>query len=52
MEESSMMTWMSSNVNIVMDATTKAWYITTLEASKELGLVPSVLVPYSSIIQQ
>jgi hypothetical protein len=50
MEESFMMTWMSSNINIVTDTTTKAKYITALEAAKELGVVQSVLVLCSSIV--
>jgi hypothetical protein len=50
MEESSMITWMSSNVNIVTDAAIKAKYIIALEAARELGVVPSVLVPCSSIV--
>jgi hypothetical protein len=33
MEESSMMTWMSSNVNIVVDTVTRAKYIIALEAA-------------------
>jgi hypothetical protein len=33
MEESSMMTWMSSNVNIVTDTATRAKYINALEAA-------------------
>jgi hypothetical protein len=43
MEESSLITWMSSNVNIVTDTTTKAKCIIALEATKELDVVPSVL---------
>jgi hypothetical protein len=50
MEESSMMIWMSFNVNIVADTTTRAKYIITIEAARELGVVPSVLVLYSSIV--
>jgi hypothetical protein len=50
MEESSMITWMSSNVNIVAVIATKAKYITALEAAKELGVVPNVLVPCSYIV--
>jgi hypothetical protein len=50
MEESSIMTWMSSNVNIVTNAAMKAKYITALEAAKELGVVLSVLVLRSSIV--
>jgi hypothetical protein len=50
MEESSMMTWMSSNVNIVADIATRAKYIIALEAARELGVVPSVLVLCSSIV--
>jgi hypothetical protein len=50
MEESSMMTWMSSNVNIVVNTATRAKYIITLEAARELGVVPSVLVLCSSIV--
>jgi hypothetical protein len=52
MEESSMMTWMSSNINIVADATTKAKYIIALEAPRELSVVQSVLVLCSSIVWQ
>jgi hypothetical protein len=52
MEESSMMTWMSSNVNIVADTATRAKYIITLEVARELGVVPSVLVLCSSIVWQ
>jgi hypothetical protein len=33
MEESSMMTWMSSNVNIVVDTAMRAKYIIALEAA-------------------
>jgi hypothetical protein len=36
-------------LNIVTDATTKDKCITALEAAKELGVVPSVLVLYSSM---
>jgi hypothetical protein len=50
MEESSMINWMSFNINIVADTTTKAKYITAVEAAKELGVVPSVLVLCSSIV--
>jgi hypothetical protein len=50
MEESSMITWMSSNVNIVADTAMKAKYITALEAAKELGVVQSVLILCSSIV--
>jgi hypothetical protein len=50
MEESSIMTWMSSNVNIAADTATRAKYIIALEAARELGVVPSVLVPCSSIV--
>jgi hypothetical protein len=50
MEESSMITWMSSNFNIVADTTMRAKYIIALEAARELGVVPSVLVLYSSIV--
>jgi hypothetical protein len=50
MEESSMITWMSSNVNIVADTATRAKYITALEAAKELGVVLSVLVLCNSIV--
>jgi hypothetical protein len=50
MEESSMITWMSSNVNIVQDTATRAKYIRALEAAIELGVVLSVLVLYSSIV--
>jgi hypothetical protein len=35
MEESSIATWMNSNVNIVTDTAMKAKYITALEAAKE-----------------
>jgi hypothetical protein len=49
MEESSMMTWMSSNVNIVTDTATKAKYITALEVAKELGVVHSVLVMWYGV---
>jgi hypothetical protein len=52
MEESFMMTWMSSNVNIATDTATRAKYIIALEAARELGVVPSVLVLYSSIVRQ
>jgi hypothetical protein len=41
---------MSSNVNIVTETATKAKYIIALEAAKELGVVPSVLVLCSSIV--
>jgi hypothetical protein len=37
-------------LNIVTDTAMKAKYIIVLEAAKELGVVPSVLVPYSSIV--
>jgi hypothetical protein len=50
MEESSMMTWMSFDVNIVADTATRAKYIIALEAARELGVVPSMLVLYSSIV--
>jgi hypothetical protein len=50
MEESSMMTWINFNVNIVVDTATRAKYIIALEAARELGVVPSVLVLYSSIV--
>jgi hypothetical protein len=50
MKESSMITWMSFNVNIVADTATRAKYIIALEAVRELGVVPSVLVPCSSIV--
>jgi hypothetical protein len=50
MEESSMMTWMSSNVSIMADTATRAKYIITLEVARELGVVPSVLVLCSSIV--
>jgi hypothetical protein len=50
MEESSMIIWMSSNVNIVADTATRAKYIIDLEAARELGVVPSMLVPCSSIV--
>jgi hypothetical protein len=39
-------------LNIVMDTATKIKYITALEAAKELGVVPIVLVPCSSIVWQ
>jgi hypothetical protein len=52
MEESSIATWMTSNVNIVMDTTTKAKYITALKAAKEQGAVLSMLVLCSSIVRQ
>jgi hypothetical protein len=39
-------------LNIVTDATTKGKYITALEAAKELGVVPSMLVLCSSIVRQ
>jgi hypothetical protein len=51
MEESSMITWMSSNVNIMAGIATRAKYIIALEAARELGVVPSVLVPCSSIVR-
>jgi hypothetical protein len=50
MEESFMMTWMSSKLNIVMDTATKAKYKIALEAAKELGVVLSVLLLCSSIV--
>jgi predicted DNA repair protein MutK len=50
MEESSIMTWMSSNVNIVADTAIRAKYIITLEAARELGVVLSVLVLCNSIV--
>jgi hypothetical protein len=50
MEESSIMTWMSSNVNIEADTATRAKYIIALEAARELGVVTSVLVLCSSIV--
>jgi hypothetical protein len=50
MEESFMITWISSNVNIVADTATRAKYIIALEAARELGVVPSMLVLYSSIV--
>jgi hypothetical protein len=50
MKESSIITWMSSNVNIVADTATRAKYIITREAARELGVVPSVSVPCSSIV--
>jgi hypothetical protein len=34
MEESSIVTWMNSNINIVTDTAMKAKYITALEAAK------------------
>jgi hypothetical protein len=37
-------------INIVMDTATKAKYIVSLEAAKELGVVPSMLVLCSSIV--
>jgi hypothetical protein len=52
MEESSMMTWMSSNANIVADTATRAKYIIALEAARELGVVLSMLVLCSSIVRQ
>jgi hypothetical protein len=52
MEESSMMTWMSSNINIVADNETRVKYIIALEAARELGIVPSVLVLCNSIVWQ
>jgi hypothetical protein len=45
-----MITWMSSNVNIVADTAMRAKYIIALEVARELGVVPSVLVPCSSIV--
>jgi hypothetical protein len=51
-EESSMITWMSSNVNIMADTATRAKYISALEAAIELGVVLSILVLYSSIVWQ
>jgi hypothetical protein len=39
MEESSMITWMSSNVNIVADTAMRAKCIIALEAARELGVV-------------
>jgi hypothetical protein len=50
MEESSMMTWMSSNVNIVTDTAMRAKYIIALEVAIEPSVVPSVLVLCSSIV--
>jgi hypothetical protein len=50
MEESSMMTWMSSNVTIVADIATRAKYIIALEAATELGVVLSVLALCRSIV--
>jgi hypothetical protein len=38
------------HVDIVVDTETRAKYITALEAAKELGVVPNVLVPCSSIV--
>jgi hypothetical protein len=52
MEESSMITWMSSNINIVTDTAMKDKSIIALEAARELGVVLSVLVPCSSIVWQ
>jgi hypothetical protein len=52
MEESSIATWMNSNVNIVTDTAMKAKYIIALEEAKELGIVLSVLVLCSSIVRQ
>jgi hypothetical protein len=52
MEESSMITWMSSNVNILADTATRAKYIIALKAARELGVVSSVLVLCSSIVRQ
>jgi hypothetical protein len=37
-------------LTIVTNITTKAKYIIALEATKELGIVPSVLVLCSSIV--
>jgi hypothetical protein len=37
-------------LNIVTDTKMKAKYITALEAARELGVVPSVLVLCSSIV--
>jgi hypothetical protein len=37
-------------LNIVTDTATKAKYIVALEAARELGVVPSVLVLCSSIV--
>jgi hypothetical protein len=52
MEESSMMTWMSSKLNIVTNTAMKAKYIIALEEAKELGVVLRVLVLCSSIVRQ
>jgi hypothetical protein len=45
-----MITWMSSNVNIMADTTTRAKYIIVLEAARELGVVSCVLVLCNSIV--
>jgi predicted DNA repair protein MutK len=37
-------------LNIVMDTAMRAQYIIALEAARELGVVPSVLVLCSSIV--
>jgi hypothetical protein len=37
-------------LNIVTDTAAKAKYITSLEAAKELGVVPSMLVLCNSIV--
>jgi hypothetical protein len=37
-------------LNIVMDTPMKAKYIIALEVARELDVVPSVLVPCSSIV--
>jgi hypothetical protein len=50
MEESSMITWMSSNVKHCDDTATKAKYIIALEVAKELDVALSVLVLCSSIV--
>jgi hypothetical protein len=39
-------------LNIVTDTATRAKYIIALEAARELGVVPSVLVPGISIVRQ
>jgi hypothetical protein len=37
-------------LNIVIDTTMRAKYLIALEVAKELSVVPSVLVPCSSIV--
>jgi hypothetical protein len=39
-------------LTIVTDTATRAKYIIALEAARELGVVPSVLVLCSSIVRQ